>query len=121
MAADILKSLTEAHTACRVAVYADLSVPLVLLSQTRVPAPREELNALCNEGGAVLSAVDAGEHDPDTSCDTAVVASDDGLAVFLRPVATPNEALCCLCDADLDLAAFLDEARDCLDRLGGSA
>ena len=122
MIAEKLKELAEAHPACRLTVYADLSVPMALLSQAATPAPRERLQALCSEGADVLRAVDGGEPpDPDTLSDTAIAARGGDLAVFLRHPAAPDEALCCLCETTLDMAAFLPDARACLEAIAGGA
>ena len=120
MAAEILKAFTESQRGCRLAVYADLSVPMALISQSREPAHRETLQALCAEGRAVLTACDDDATDIPTP-DAAVAFAADRLAIFLRAPVSPNDALCCLCDPDLDIDAFLPAARACLGRLTGAA
>lgn len=117
MGTDILKNLTETHPSCRTAVFADLAHSMVLISESRGPAYRETLQALCQRGRALLTAVDGDTLDPETCCDMTLVSDDDGLAVFLRLPHAPDTALCCLCDPELDLESFLPAARDCLERL----
>lgn len=117
MAAHILKAFAEAQRSCRLAVYADLSVPMVLLSEARDAAHRETLQALCVEGQAVLTAAD----ETSLRSDTAIALVGDRLAVFLRMPLAPNDALCCLCDHGTDLGAFVVAARACLNQLAGGS
>lgn len=120
MASEILQDLTAQHAGCRTVVFADLAQPMVLLSESRSPVHRERLQSLCLEGQSLLTAVDEGEIDPTTCCDTVLSANPDGLAVFLRLPDAPSDALCCLCDAHVDIASFLPAARACLEKLGAT-
>lgn len=119
MSSDVLKSLTEAHPGCRTVVFADLSTRMVLVSESRRPLHREALQALALRGRALLTAVDSDPIDPETACDAAFAVHADELAVFLRVPGAPGDALCCLCDPDIALDAFVADARGCLDALAG--
>ncbi|CTQ33154.1 hypothetical protein [Jannaschia rubra] len=110
MVAEILDRLRARHGACGIAAYADLSADMVLVASAARPTPREVLDALCARAAAVLGAA------PVAGCDAAVTAGPDGaLGVFLRQA--EGDALLCLCDPEVELAAFLADARACLARL----
>jgi hypothetical protein len=115
MSADSLKSLIEDHPALRAVVFADLSTRMVLVSESRVQMLREALQALCQRAAETLTAVDSDPLDPETACDAAISLREDGLGVFLRVPGAPNDALCCVCEPTIDLDAFLEDARACLD------
>lgn len=119
MSAERLKSFTHNHPACRTAVFADLAMSMALLAESRDPMHREAVQDLCAQGGMLLTVVDGETYDADQACDTAIAMDGDRLAVFLRVPDAPNDALCCLCDPDMDLDAFLPAARDCLTQLAG--
>jgi hypothetical protein len=81
---------------------------------------REAFQEMCLRGGALLTAVDSDPIDPQTACDAALSVQQEELGIFLRVPGAPSDALCCLCDPTVDVDAFLEDARACLDKLVGA-
>lgn len=114
MVAELLDGLTARHGACRVVAYADLSARMVLVTNSAAATPREALNALCKQAATALQ---DNPLTPPETCDVAIMTTPDQVQIFLRLPTEANEALCCICDPNLDLPAFVEEARDCLVRI----
>lgn len=118
MVVDELNSLRKAVPGCDVVAFADLSTQMVLVTSSDRSIPREEMDALSAEGSAVLGRSKDGPLGLGRP-GSAVVATSTGLRIFLRASAEPSDALCCIAKSDLDVAAFLAQARPCLDRISG--
>lgn len=102
----------------RVVAFADLSSSMILASQGRANVTQEHLNKLCRQARASfddplfsLSVEAFGEPNG------AVVMDLDSVRVFLRSENDPADAICCICDHGIDLAAFFARVRKTLDQL----
>lgn len=102
----------------RVVAFADLSSSMILASQGRANVTQEHLNKLCRQARASfddplfsLSVEAFGEPNG------AVVMDQDSVRVFLRSESDPADAICCICDHGIDLAAFVARVRKTLDQL----
>lgn len=102
----------------RVIAFADLSSSVVLASQGRANVTQEHLNQLCRQARAsfddplfALSVEAFGEPN------IAVVMDPDAVRVFLRSETDPADAICCICDHGIDLAAFVARVRQTLGQL----
>jgi len=116
MVVEELDALRGAFAGCETLAFADLSTRMILVTDTSANLPRETLDGLCAEAAMMLGAngkVALGE----TPSDAALVASKDAMRVFLRAASEPNDVLCCICAPELDVEAFLVDARDRLNRM----
>lgn len=102
----------------RVVAFADLSSSTVLASQGRANVTQEHLNMLCSQARASfddplfsLSVEAFGEPN------AAVIMDQVSVRVFLRSENDPADAICCICDHGIDLAAFVARVRDILEQL----
>ena len=113
--AEKIEALSDAHDACRMVAFADLSSQMVLCSATKEKVGQEKLDALCKKTVNVFS-------DPFETLSTsiigglneAIVAGPDGVLICLRSETVPDDALCCMCDDTMDLDAFLADSRTLL-------
>jgi hypothetical protein len=118
-----LAALRGRFAACRAMALTDLATGLVLCAATRERIGQEQLDALCATarsllGGSVDAALTGIENAPVAQ---ALLAEGAGVALFLRLSPPATEALCCACDAAVDLAALADAAAaflGALDRMG---
>jgi hypothetical protein len=120
MVVDELDALRNANQGCEMLAFADLSTQMILVTDTAANAPRETLDRLCNEAMTMLGAgrkVVLGE-EPSTA---ALVANSEGVRVFLRAEEEPNDVLCCVCAPELDVEAFVADARERLNRISSGA
>lgn len=115
----IAKVLT-AFPQARLVAFADLAASMILVSQGRDEFTQETLDQLCRQARASfddplfsLSVEAFGEPH------SAVVLEQGAIRVFLRSETEPADALCCICDHSIDLAAFLARIRDTLDQISG--
>jgi hypothetical protein len=115
-AIDSLAAIMKAYPEARLIAFADLSSRMILASQTRDEVTQEHLDQLCKQARASfddplfgLSVEAFGEPQ------AAVVMGQSALRVFVRSEADPADALCCVCDPALDLAAFVASLRETLD------
>jgi hypothetical protein len=106
----------KAYPEARLIAFADLSSRTVLASQTKDEVTQEYLDRLCQQARASfddplfsLSVEAFGEPH------AAVIMEQTTLRVFVRSEADPADALCCICDPTLDIAAFVASLRDTLD------
>ena len=118
MATEGLRALIEGGTGCGLALYADLSLPMALVSEVAKGAEtphRETLQALAVEAKALLEA--PGPAEEDAAAHDVLVWRDGRLALFLRHPEAPAEALCCLLAPGADPEAARAAARACLTEL----
>ncbi len=115
---DNLAAACKDFPQARVVAFADLSSSMILASQGRANVTQEHLNQLCRQARAgfddplfSLSVEAFGE----PNC--AVVMDHDSVRVFLRSENDPADAICCICDHGVDLAAFVARVRLTLDQV----
>ncbi|MFQ6551268.1 hypothetical protein AAD018_002865 [Aestuariibius insulae] len=116
---DDLDSLREQFPECSAIAFADLSARMVLVTSSRKILRQEALDALCAEASLLFEGAggtSALSVTGDVS-DTAVVATPDGINLFLRATAEPADLLCLLCSPEVDTAGLLAQARPSLDRI----
>lgn len=113
-----LAAMTAAFPQARTVAFADLSSSTVLASQGRANVTQEQLDILCRQARKSfddplfgLSVQAFGEPH------SAVLMGPDSLRVFLRSEDDPADALCCLCDHGIDLAAFVAKLRETLQQI----
>ncbi len=102
----------------RVVAFADLSSSTVLASQGRANVTQEHLNMLCSQARAsfddpLFSLSVEAFGDPNG----AVIMDQVSVRVFLRSESDPADAICCICDHGIDLAAFVVRILEILDLL----
>ncbi|MDM7931579.1 hypothetical protein [Tabrizicola sp.] len=115
---ETLGAVITAHPQARVVAFADLSASMILASQGRDDITQEHLDRLCLQARASFD-------DPLFSLSVeafgephgAVVMGADGIRVFLRSESEPADALCCICDHGIDLAAFVAKIRVTLESI----
>ena len=146
---DELDSLRASFAACETIAFADLSSRMVLMTSSERKLRQEALDAVsvllpagsktspvtvavlvaatqappvnCTVIMQVSDAPKGGEpiFSRDDGADTAIFATHDGVDVFLRATSEPTDVLCCRCGADIDVAAFVTEARTQLEKISG--
>ncbi len=120
--ADSLGSVTKAFPMARVVAFADLSSRMILASVGGEDTTQERLNTLCNQARVsfddplfTLSVEAFGEPHG------AIVMDSDSVRVFIRSEYEAVDALCCICDHGIDLAAFVAKIRETLDEITAGA
>lgn len=95
---------------CEFAVYVDLHARTVLSSDGALHVPQEYLDALCACAADLFAAA------PEAAGPVEHVhfVSPTGSRSFFRNPAEPNEALCCLCAAEVAVAPLIIAARAAL-------
>lgn len=114
--AESLGSVVKAFPQARLVAFADLSSRMILSSAGPMSVTQEHLDRLCDQARASFD-------DPLFSLSVeafgephgAVVMGVDSLRLFLRSDTEPADALCCICDPGIDLAAFLPKIRETLE------
>jgi hypothetical protein len=111
-----LGAVVKAFPQARLVAFADLSAKMILSSAGPQRPTQEHLNQLCNQARASfddplfsLSVEAFGEPH------AAVVLGPETLRLFLRSESEPADALCCICDHGIDLAAFVAKIRETLE------
>lgn len=117
MVSDELDALQARFPACETLAYADLTTGMILVTNSNTPLERNALNRLCAEAAAVLGGSGASPMGS-MAAETALVSGQDGVRFFVRAPDLPNDALLCVGQAGLDIAAFAPEAKACLKRIG---
>ncbi|MFU8824962.1 hypothetical protein [Yoonia sp.] len=111
-----LDNLQDQHPACETLAFADLSTRMVLVSNTTTPLTREGLDALCAEAAMTFGPDDKPALG-NTPSETVIIATAGQIRIYLRTIAAPQDALCCVCAPDVDMAAFVSDARACLKKI----
>lgn len=114
--AEDLGALVKAFPQARLVAFADLSSRMILTSAGPLKMTQEHLDRLCNQARTSFD-------DPLFSLSVeafgephgAVVMGPDSLRLFLRSDSEPADALCCICDPGIDLAAFVPKIRETLE------
>lgn len=111
--AEHVKSLQDSFDACQIAAYVDLSAKMVLSSASRATVPQEKLDSMCNAASDVLTGAASGAvasvlaGEADASLQSAVIVIGDSIHIVQRSFDDPDEALCCLCDATVDVGEIM--------------
>lgn len=116
MVVDELDALREKFDSCETLAFSDLSTQMILVTDSTSNLRREALDRLCAEAALLLGArgtASLGAH-PSTC---ATIANPHAVRIFLRTSEEPNDALCCVCAPTVDVDAFLNEAKACLNRI----
>ncbi|MGL4237411.1 hypothetical protein [Tabrizicola sp.] len=113
-----LGALAKAFPQASLVAFADLSSRMILSSSGRKSVNQEHLDRLCDQARASFD-------DPLFSLSVeafgephgAMVIGTDSVRVFLRSEVEPADALCCICDHSIDLAAFVTKIRETLESI----
>lgn len=113
-----LGAVVKAFPQARLVAFADLSSRMILTSAGPLSTTQEHLDRLCNQARVCFD-------DPLFSLSVgafgephgAVVMGPDSLRLFLRSDVEPADALCCICDPGIDLAAFVPKIRETLESI----
>ncbi len=118
---DSLGALVKAYPQARLVAFADLSSNMILASQGPQIVTQEHLERLCKQARSSFD-------DPLFSLTleafgephSAVLLGPEDVKVFLRSETEPADALCCICDHGIDLAAFVEQLRETLDSISAA-
>ena len=121
MVVDDLDALYGKFSECETVAFADLSTQMVLVTNSDADEPREALELLCAEAALALGTAKKPAAFGDTPSNTAFVASNDQIRIFLRAPNEPADVLCCVCKPQLDVVSFLSDARPCLEKISGAS
>lgn len=118
---DHLTKINKADDSVQIAIYADLSTHLVLAEATEKEIGQEHLDKLCMQSAAAFD-------NPLLSLDSplveqpneAIAMLDDGIIVALRTAHDSNQAICLLCDYNIDIDGVLANARNVLSEIGAA-
>lgn len=116
MVVDELDALRDMFEGCNTLAFAHLSTRMILVTDSGSNLRREALDAICAEAGLLLGVGGKLALGTQPSA-TAVVANKAAVRLFIRAANEPNDVLCCICTPELDVNAFLADARSCLDRI----
>ncbi len=111
-----LNAFRRKVTDCELAIYVDLDSRTVLSSDGALHFPQEYLDALCRCAADLFDAAPKGEG----QVDHVLFMSPTGSRSFFRNLAEPNEALCCMCAAEVAVETLIENARAAL-AVGGAA
>lgn len=116
--ADSLGAVVKAFPQARLVAFADLSSRMILASAGPMVMTQEHLDRLCDQARASFD-------DPMFSLcvgafgepHAAVLLGPANLRLFLRSDVEPADAMCCICDPAIDLAAFVTKIRETLESI----
>jgi hypothetical protein len=114
--AENLGAMVKAFPQARLVAFADLSSRMILSSAGPLSMTQEYLDRLCDQARISFD-------DPLFSLSVeafgephgALVMGPQTLRLFLRSEAEPADAICCICDHSIDLAAFVPKIRETLE------
>ena len=95
---------------CELAAYVDLGSRTVLSSDGALHYPQEYLDALCASAADLFDAAPNAEG----PVEHVLFLSPTGSRGFFRDVSDPNEALCCICTAEVNVETLIANARAAL-------
>lgn len=117
-----LQSVAKAHPEARVVAYADLASRMILTSAGSQDLTQEHLDKLCREALACFAEpMSALAEQAFGTARGAVVLDSAGVKLFLRAEAETDDAICCICDQSVDLAAIVATLRQTLDEISDDA
>lgn len=113
---ETLGAVVKSFPQARLVAFADLSSRMILSSAGSLRTTQEHLDRLCDQARASFD-------DPLFSLSVeafgephgAIVMGSDSVRLFLRSEFEPADALCCICDHSIDLAAFVAKIRETLE------
>jgi hypothetical protein len=113
-----LGAVVKAFPQAKLVAFADLSSRMILASSGPLSVTQEHLDRLCNQARASFD-------DPLFSLSVeafgephgAIVMGPDQIRLFLRSDTEPADALCCICDPGIDVAAFVTKIRETLESI----
>lgn len=113
-----LGAVVKAFPEARLVAFADLSARMILTSSGPMMMTQEHLDRLCDQARTCFD-------DPLFSLcvgafgepHAAVLMGPANLRLFLRSEVEPADALCCICDPAIDLAAFVTKIRETLESI----
>ncbi len=117
---DILDQLTTLRThtpGCTLVAFSDLSSGVVLCASSAVKQRQERLDSICAvaaellDGEAARIASDVLASDESSTIDEAVTLNAANSRIFIRSGQEKNDALCCVCSANMDINGFIGQAR----------
>lgn len=108
----------KAFPQARLVAFADLSARMILTSTGPMMMTQEHLDRLCDQARSSFD-------DPMFSLcvgafgepNAALLLGPGNLRLFLRSEVEPADALCCICDPAIDLAAFVSKIRETLESI----
>lgn len=119
---EALQSAAKAHPQARVIAYADLASRMVLSSAGSDDMTQEYLDTLCGDATASFGEpMSALAEQAFGTAHGALVLTTTSVKLFLRAEAETDDAICCICDHSIDLAAFVATLRSTLDDISGNA
>ncbi len=118
MVVDELDALRKTSEDCQTLAFADLSTQMILVTDSGSNKRREVLDDLCAEAALLLGAGGRPAFGI-RSAQSAIVVNQKMIRFFIRAAAEPNDVLCCVCKPEVDVGAFLADAKGCLDRIIG--
>jgi hypothetical protein len=110
MTPNALNAFRSTLADCELAAYVDLEARTVLSSDGALHYPQEYLDVLC------ACAADLFEVAPKSEgpVEHVLFLSPTGSRGFFRNLADPNEALCCICTAEVGVEVLIENARAAL-------
>ncbi|MFN4193760.1 MAG: hypothetical protein ACK4FR_12540 [Tabrizicola sp.] len=116
--AESLGAVVKAFPQARLVAFADLSARMILTSTGPMMMTQEHLDRLCDQARSSFD-------DPMFSLcvgafgepNAALLLGPGNLRLFLRSEVEPADALCCICDPAIDLAAFVSKIRETLESI----
>lgn len=111
-----LDTLRKTSTSCQTVAFADLSTQMILVTDTQSTLPREALDTLCKQAASVLDVSGKAALGVNPAR-MALVADKTSVRLFFRAPDEPSDVICCVCTPDVDVAQFVADATDCLNRI----
>jgi len=115
MTPSALNAFRRKVAGCELAVYVDLDSRTVLSSDGALHFPQEYLDVLCACAADLFEVAPTGEG----AAEHVQFLSPTGSRSFFRNLTDPNEALCCICAAEVAVETLIESARAAL--AGGGA
>lgn len=104
----ILQDFRTSWAGCQMLTFADLGAQMPLVTVADRPQTQEAQDQLCAQAVALL---------PFAAQGIVLVALRGHTCIHLRSPSDPDDALCCICAADMPLEPFIAAARACLEQI----
>lgn len=116
-----LKELSLEFAAIQTAIYADLSIGLVLADNAATDISQEGLDVLCSQTVAAFNNPFINAEKPLIEPPEKVIAMrDDGIIISLRRSDNMDNAICLFCSYDIDIDNVLDKSSHILSQMGAA-